>query len=490
MPHRRDRVETLICVLVSLLVGYFYLWTAVGQTRPWVYAYRQPSGYYPLLTAGFRSGHLYAAVTPKPELLALPDPYDPVANAPYRAHDMSLYRGHYYLYYGAAPVVLFFWPFVAVTGWYPTEALATALFSAAAVAIGISLLLGIRRRLYPGAPTYALVMAVLCLGFATPLVMLVQAPQFYQVAISCAVLLQALMLWAAFRSLGSPRKAAWLAGAGLFFGLSVAARPNYMTGAAALLAMVVAAARETAGADSRSRMRAFSRLAANAFLPAAMCGAALLAYNAMRFGSMFELGTHYQLAGSSVVNLEQFSLGNLLPHVGSYLFKPAIWQSYFPFFASDSVSGYGICRYLPWTWLAAAAFFLLGADGELEPGRKAVAQGIGLACVANLALLSCFVVTNVRYSPDFANAGIILAGVGALALGQWASRTRWTASAFAAMAAIAAVSLFDALGAYADRLVGTSEMTAIGRAADWPLYAWQRRHGAHFGECGWILSFR
>jgi hypothetical protein len=466
---------------MSLLIGCFYLWTAMGQARPRVFAYRQPSGYYPLLTAGFRAGHLYAAVTPSPELLALPDPYDPVANAPYRIHDMSLYRGHYYLYYGAAPIILFFWPFVALTGWYPTEALATALFSAGAVAVGILLLLGVRRRYYPAAPTYALVLAILCLGFATPLILLVQAPQFYQVAISCAAFLQALMLWAAFRSLVSPRKAAWLACAGLFYGLSVAARPNYMVGAAALLAMVAAAARETAGATPQSRLRAFSRLASHAFLPAAICGAGLLLYNAMRFGSMFELGTHYQLAGSTVVNLEQFSIGNFLPHLGAYLFKPAIWSSYFPFFGSDSVTGYGIARYLPWTWLVAAVFILLGRDSALDPGRKAIGLCIAAACVANLALLCCFVASNVRYSVDFANAGIILAGVGALALGQWASQSRRAMAAFVVLAAAAGISLFNGLCAYADRTAGTAEITPVGRVADWPLYAWQRSHGAKFG---------
>ena len=324
-------------------------------------------------------------------------------------------------------------------------------------------------------------LAALCLGFATPLTMLVEAPQFYQVAISCAVFLQALMLWAAFRSLASSRRAAWLACAGLFFGLSVAARPNYMTGAVALLIMVVAAARESAGAEPRARARAFTRLASHAFLPAAICGAGLLLYNAMRFGSMFELGTHYQLAGSSVVNLEQFSLGNLLPHLVAYLFKPAIWLSYFPFFASDSVAGYGIVRYLPWTWLAAAAFLLLGANADLDPGRRAVGRTIGAACLANLALLSCFVATNVRYAADFANVGIVLAGVGALALGQWASGTHRAVPAFLVMMAAAAISLFNGLGAYADRLVGTGAITSVGRAADWPYYAWQRNHGAQFG---------
>ena len=37
---------------------------------------------------------------PRPELLALPDPHDPVHSAPYRLHDVTLYDGKYYLYWG------------------------------------------------------------------------------------------------------------------------------------------------------------------------------------------------------------------------------------------------------------------------------------------------------------------------------------------------------------------------------------------------------
>ena len=44
---------------------------------------------------------------PHPALLAMADPYDPVANAPYRVHDMTLYKGHYYLYFGVSPVSSF-----------------------------------------------------------------------------------------------------------------------------------------------------------------------------------------------------------------------------------------------------------------------------------------------------------------------------------------------------------------------------------------------
>jgi len=68
--------------LVVVACGWLYYWSAL--LYPNMAFSPGPNGYYGLLTAGFREGHLYAAIEPNPALLALKDPYDPVANAPYR----------------------------------------------------------------------------------------------------------------------------------------------------------------------------------------------------------------------------------------------------------------------------------------------------------------------------------------------------------------------------------------------------------------------
>ena len=193
LPRAKLR-EVLVGLVLALVVGVFYLWTAEKPGDSWLMTSKDPEGYYPLETAGFRAGHLYAAIEPHPALLALKDPYDPVANAPYRVHDMSLYKGHYYLYFGVTPVLILFWPFAALTGRYLDEPVAVALFCSAAVWAGMGLLFALRRRHFPAAPFLFLVAGWVCLAWATPLTLLVEGPQFYQVPISCAIFLQALML--------------------------------------------------------------------------------------------------------------------------------------------------------------------------------------------------------------------------------------------------------------------------------------------------------
>ena len=75
-----------------LSVAAFYIWTAVSS-QGGVKWEAGANEHYNLLAEGFLSGHLYLAQAPAKELLALKDPLDPVANAPYRLHDASLYQG-------------------------------------------------------------------------------------------------------------------------------------------------------------------------------------------------------------------------------------------------------------------------------------------------------------------------------------------------------------------------------------------------------------
>src|SRR5436305_2797670 len=104
----RDASEVLkraLLVATFGLVGVFYVWTVRSNGEPWKFG-RPQKDYYNLLIDGFLSGQLALKVEVPPALLQLADPYDPRTRPPGLAlHDASLYRGRYYLYFGAAPVV-------------------------------------------------------------------------------------------------------------------------------------------------------------------------------------------------------------------------------------------------------------------------------------------------------------------------------------------------------------------------------------------------
>ena len=102
-------------MLLFVAVACFHFTTAWvrGPALNW---HGQTSEYYPLLTDAFLAGQTSLLVQPSAELLALPDPHDPVANARFRLHDASLYHGKYYLYFGPTPAIVLFLPYKVLTG--------------------------------------------------------------------------------------------------------------------------------------------------------------------------------------------------------------------------------------------------------------------------------------------------------------------------------------------------------------------------------------
>src|SRR5271170_5690218 len=121
---RPDKMIWLGAVALFAVLQLFLAWEAAdGHLFD-----KRPTRYYHFATDAMLSGQLSLKIIPPPQLLALPNPYDPALNQPYRLHDISLYRGKFYIYWGLSPCVLFFAPFRLATGWWPSESLAAAFF--------------------------------------------------------------------------------------------------------------------------------------------------------------------------------------------------------------------------------------------------------------------------------------------------------------------------------------------------------------------------
>jgi hypothetical protein len=435
-----------------------------------VYFTRYPSGYYGLLTAGFRDGQLSVKLQPAPGLLALKDPYDPVANAPYRAHDMTLWKGKYYLYYGVAPLLVTFLPFSVLTGWYPTEECIVALCCSVGLVAGLALLLAMRRHFFPGAPGWALGLSVAVLILGSPVAKLVEAVQFYQVPIASAFAFHLLMLGAIYQALcGRAGSWVWLMVASCFYGLSIGARPNYLlSGGVLALAWVVLVWRSR----SRGVIGRAIALGVAAFGPAVVAGLGLLFYNWLRFGVPTEFGIKYTLGGERIPNIKLMGLEYIWPHLGDYLFERGNWGRYFPFFSPPVGVPPGALRYAPWLWLIPAALVLRGS-GERR-GRAALAGSFAIATGANLLLLSFFFGLTDRYAPDFVPAALVAAGMGALALGERVRKMRvaaWVGGV------LAGSTIFFAGAAWMKRFPDQARLLPLARLADTPTFWWEQWRG-------------
>lgn len=407
--------------------------------------------YYNLLAAGFRAGQLHLPVEPPAGLLALRDPLDPAANAPFRGaiytgsgrlHDLSLFEGRLHLYFGPSPALLLFGPFSWITGRFLSHAAAAVLLAATAFLAATALLRAIRTEWFPQASTTTLASGVIALGIGNGAPLVLCRAEIWEVAILCGHLLVMLALLALWRALKSPGGAVgWLGLASLLLGLALGSRPSLLPASLILLLPL-------ARADAAGRR---SRLLAAAVIPIAAVGAGLLVYNHLRFGSPLEFGQRYQLAGDRQ-DRAHFGLSHLAFNLRAYLPAPAGWGEGFPWVRwagfPDAPAGhgnidpvFGVITNLPFNWLLAALpLAIRGPDSTGLPHRIFLGAPIILA-VSGTLLLGSFYGTCTRYQMEFAPWIVMTAAVAALALdARFARQLRLRSIARIAMVIAAAAS--------------------------------------------------
>src|ERR1017187_2062860 len=385
-----------VCVLVIGMYAYMVESGPLEQVSP------DPSdAYYNSLVQGFRAGQLNLKKEVPPAFAQLTDPYDPAANMPYwappsRLLDLSYYHGKLYMYWGVTPALILFWPYAALTGRYLFHSQAVVIFCAIGFLASVGLLYGIWRRYFAEVRVGVVAACALALGLATGVPLLLPWADIYEVSISCGYMLTMLALgalWRAWHEPESRKRSGWLAAASVAYGLAVGARPTLLFGAVILLAPVVITWRE-------GRSRKLLVLLA-ALGPIALVGLGLMIYNYQRFGSPFEFGQHYQLAGERQVTRQFFRLDYLWFNFRVYFLAPAHWSVRTPYVHGITVpplpAGYsqvrnpfGILTSIPVVWLALAVpLAWRGRAGEAASVLRGFVTMVGVLfgiCAVTLGL--------------------------------------------------------------------------------------------------------
>jgi hypothetical protein len=498
-PARRLPAARRAALFFSLgVVIAFYAW-AVAPGGRFFSGFGGASDYYNLLVRGFRSGHLSLQADVPPGLLRLKDPYDPAQNAPFGMHDVSFYKGKFYLYFGVAPAVALYWPFAALSGHFLDDRHAIFLFCSVGFLASSFLLVGIRRRYFPDSGVAGEAAAILAVGLANMVPMLLRRPQVYEVAVSSAYAFYALSLVGVHRSLHGKRTLGWLAFASLCLGLAVASRPTYFLAPAALLIPVCAGLGSAAPAVRGDGAGWLARACA-AFIPAGLVVAAVLAYNDLRFDSPLEFGAKWMFSGFNATKTTQFSLSYLWYDVRTYLFAPAHLSAYFPFVRVVSLapppaghSGgedpYGVFPNMPFVALAAASALACVNRPKLKPFALFVAvSSAEVACV-----IFMYQFTTNRYMVDFLPGFMLLAVIGFWGLQEHfsgAARGLATAGCWVLLAWSVLFNLFASLGH--NELLRANNPVVFRRllhAFDYPRYRFDRFSGRTYGPVELTVKF-
>jgi tetratricopeptide (TPR) repeat protein len=320
---------------------------------------------------------------------------------------MSYYKGRLYLYFGVTPVLILFWPFLALTGQYLSHGQAAAIFCGIGFLASMGILHGLWRRYFPEVSVGVVTACALALGLATSAPMILPESDVYEVAVCCGYALTMLGLSAIWRAVHDPaRRCRWLAAASVAYGLAIGARPSLLMGAVVLFVPVIQTWRER---------RQLGAILMAAIGPIFLIGVGLMMYNALRFDSPFEFGLRYQLSPHPLAKMQLFGLHYLSSNSWVYLLKPVEWSKYFPFVSDPVQSAYGVLTNIPLAWLALTVpLAWRNRWREAETPLRWFVLATTLWLGINALIVSLYFYVALRFVLEFLPALALLAVIGIL----------------------------------------------------------------------------
>jgi hypothetical protein len=413
-PDRANaRRDFFAFVLVTLLIAWTYAWAPrefrVHATSP------EPANFYHEYADAILAGQLSLARAPDPRLAALPDPYDPVANAPYRINDLSYVDGRYFLYHGIVPAALLLAPFRAITGDHLSLVWAAWVFCVVGVAAALATALDIRRTYAPRTSLTVTVGGLAVLGLSQGAHGVLRDGNLNQLPIASAYGFAMIALWAVWKGRpGAARPLRWLAVASLAAGLAVGSRPNYVFGVSALLGVAL-----LYHLRARPSRKLSGMLVLAGILPLASCVAVILALNHVRFGNPLEFGMRSMLGAWDQRQLPSLASASVWANLHHYLWAPGIYSIRFPFVAPPSWQSIGVLLHAPIVFLAILVLLVVRRGTN---AFRAFALPLTLFAGVNFAVLvflpsgdqeAAPTSANVRYLLDWQPAWVLLAVIAA-----------------------------------------------------------------------------
>ena len=358
-----------------MAISSSYLLFSVFRTSPGVMGY-DSSEFYALLARSFLEGKTTLPIKPRPELLSLSDPYDPEENGRYRVNDLSLYKGNYYLYFGAVPAVTLFLPYRLATGRDLPNRVAVPIFCIAGYLSSCALFLLLARHNRWTLPLWLESALIISLGTMSLVYVILRRPIFYEVAIAAGYFcVMGGFLVLARAILVQPEAGKLLLLAGLLFGMAVGCRPHLVVVCGIVLAAFAI------------RARRISRLVIAMAAGMAVCGLVLAWYNDARFDDPREFGRTYQLTVfaanpiSTYYGLE-LNLDGSFRAAETFLFLAPRVDTHVPFLHTALINPL-VGRAGPPIWMEdsiglvpAAPFALLGLLMPVFLGRRLISDAV------------------------------------------------------------------------------------------------------------------
>ncbi len=409
-------------ILVFAVISVFIYAFSVDGGMLYEYPLSSVDGYgcYPQLFDAFMKGQTNIDTEYDLSVFETINPYDPTER--YLATgerygvfwDRAYFGGKLYSYFGAAPVILLYFPIYFITGSIPSDAFASLLL---AIFAGLFLMLTVwefSRQYAKQAPFAAVCMLALSVPFGALLLPTLTNANFYHIAVLSALFFTSALLYLFLRGTGCElaiSRRTLFALAGLSLGGVAASRPTLVLFVLVLVPLALRYLRE----KKNGRLIDVTAFA----LPVLVCAGLLMFYNHSRFGSPFDFGNNYQLTIREV-SLYTFKSEYFAPSLYWYFAQPASWDGVFPYLhpsvlrlksLADLPYLYNTIGSLsiPVTW---GSIFTLSATKK-QPYLRATAAIAVVSAVFLVYFNTCFGGVHLRYAADIM---FILSLLGALSL--------------------------------------------------------------------------
>ena len=310
-----------ILIIIQLITAF-----SVSNINTYLVDEVKTNTQYKLLTDSFINGRVDVDIKVDEKLMNLENPYDITQrlkeNVSYE-FDTAYYKGKYYIYFGAAPVVLYYLPFKLLTGAYINDSIVNAInFTILSISI-IFLLYKIIKDNFSKTPILFFgLLSIFAINTCSALILLAE-PLIYTIPILCA-LAYALLGMTLWTYSIKPDKTinSLLAFLGSFaVSIAIASRPQF--GLFAFFALIIFFEQIK---DIKHNIKPF----ASAIIPFIIVGSLMMYYNYARFGSPFDLGANYNLTFNDMTKR-----GMKISRVGDgiffYLLQPISLTAIFPY---------------------------------------------------------------------------------------------------------------------------------------------------------------
>ena len=288
---------------------------------------------YAMLAQAMAKGQLYLEEQPPDWLVEMDDPYDKGLRDEARKaggedylFDAAYYNGHYYVYFGVVPVLLFYLPFYLVTGQnFPTAI--GVLIALIAFILGCTALLDRFARYHFKRVSLGIYLLLqIPLAMCSGALYLAKFPTFYSLPIMCALAFSVWGLYLWMRGRASARPEGWYLAGSLCMALVVGCRPQIL-----LLSCV---AFPLFWRRYITKRRLFTPEGAREFAcligPYFVVAAGIMWYNWARFGSPLNFGANYNLTVHDMPK-RGFAIGRIAPALFAFFIQPPTVDGTFPF---------------------------------------------------------------------------------------------------------------------------------------------------------------